>query len=658
MVLIDEIYDILFRFGGGRGGDPGNVAVRFLLPTFFWSILALVAFREWKRERDSKDLYVGIASLIGMSRELLMFTAEYGSWRGLINFEDIYFYYPPFEHAATMFSCIFIGAAFLRYLQVSERFVRTFFFSASVLTGILYVVIAPAWYNHLSQHPGVPFGLFWGDMAFRIAASIFMGSVVAVLLLISQEGRFIPRALIVGFTFLFLDEFLMIFNIASHERYVQYFAPLRHNLHIWAIPLFIAFYWSDLGRRVSEAEKMISNSFRLSPSMLSVFDQNGIVKVASPAAAAIAGAVPEQMLGQDIKSFFRSADGTDPLHSLKGSAEFEARFAMIDGSVRHLSWKVHRSSDDGYFYAAVSDSTRLKLAEEALAGVQTTAWIEKAKSDSILSAMEDGISIHDRDFRIIYQNRKFRQLMGDHIGEFCYEAYAKQKRICADCPMVECFRDSGTHISERPLAVNEGRKFFRITVFPMKDESGNIVGGIKMIRDINAGRVLESGSLQGIENDDVIAGQGASYENSTVTANEEPVPAAGRVLVMDDEAGVRDVAGEMLRSAGCRVEFAADGGRAVELYRKAMDEGDPFDAVVLDLTVPGGMGGRETIEKLVEMDPDVKAVVSSGYSDDAVMSDHEAYGFCGIVPKPYLAEDLCNAVFSAIRLRREINGTV
>jgi len=197
--LIEEIYEILFQFGGGRGGDPGNVAVRFLLPTFFWNILAWVAFREWKKEGERKDLYISIAAFIGMFRELLMFVAEYGSWRGYVSFDFLYSYYPPFEHTATMFSCIFIEAAFLRYLQAGERFVRSFFFASSVVTGLLYVVISPYWYNFLQQQPGAPFGLFWGDMAFRIAASLFMGTVVGNLLHLSQQGRHIPGSLSVGF---------------------------------------------------------------------------------------------------------------------------------------------------------------------------------------------------------------------------------------------------------------------------------------------------------------------------------------------------------------------------------------------------------------------------------------------------------------------------
>jgi PAS domain S-box-containing protein len=121
---------------------------------------------------------------------------------------------------------------------------------------------------------------------------------------------------------------------------------------------------------------------------------------------------------------------------------------------------------------------------------------------------------------------------------------------------------------------------------------------------------------------------------------EEILPGKGKVLLMDDEEAVRKVAGKMLKSLGYEVEFAEEGGQAIELYKEARESGKPFDLVILDLTVPGGMGGKETIKKLLEIDPKVKAIVSSGYSNDPIMADFKKYGFRGVIAKPYKVREL------------------
>jgi CheY-like chemotaxis protein len=108
---------------------------------------------------------------------------------------------------------------------------------------------------------------------------------------------------------------------------------------------------------------------------------------------------------------------------------------------------------------------------------------------------------------------------------------------------------------------------------------------------------------------------------------------------------------DILVRLGYEVAFAEDGAEAIQLYRSAMSKrGTPFNAVIMDLTIAGGMGGKEAVKKLIEIDPNVKAIVSSGYSKDPVMADYKRFGFSGVIAKPFRIKDLSEVV------HRVING--
>jgi PAS domain S-box-containing protein len=127
--------------------------------------------------------------------------------------------------------------------------------------------------------------------------------------------------------------------------------------------------------------------------------------------------------------------------------------------------------------------------------------------------------------------------------------------------------------------------------------------------------------------------------------------ASGKLLVMDDDERVLEVAIGLLEGAGHAVVGARDGAEALDLYCRAKEGGEPFDAVLLDLTVPGGMGGREALEQLRDIDPGVLALVSSGYSNDPTLADYRQHGFAGVVPKPYSGDELFRAVGRVLALR-------
>ncbi|HVT73174.1 MAG TPA: ATP-binding protein [Lacunisphaera sp.] len=123
-----------------------------------------------------------------------------------------------------------------------------------------------------------------------------------------------------------------------------------------------------------------------------------------------------------------------------------------------------------------------------------------------------------------------------------------------------------------------------------------------------------------------------------------PGPGPGRVLLMDDEETIRALAGRVLQQLGLEVTAVADGTAAVAEFDRAAAAGRPYGLVILDLTIPGGMGGKETIEQLRRRDSDFQAIVSSGYSSDPVMANHQEFGFQAVVPKPYNVTQLMETV--------------
>ena len=129
-------------------------------------------------------------------------------------------------------------------------------------------------------------------------------------------------------------------------------------------------------------------------------------------------------------------------------------------------------------------------------------------------------------------------------------------------------------------------------------------------------------------------------ETQIKTETEIPIFGYGRILIMDDEKTIRELGGKIVTHLGYDVEFACSGSEAVDQYKKALDAQLPYDAVILDLTVSGAMDGIETVEKLLELDPQVRAIVSSGYASQPDITDFEQHGFKGFVARPYTEEEL------------------
>ena len=140
---------------------------------------------------------------------------------------------------------------------------------------------------------------------------------------------------------------------------------------------------------------------------------------------------------------------------------------------------------------------------------------------------------------------------------------------------------------------------------------------------------------------------------STAQPPPQPTEEPARVLILDDEEAICMVIQYALEDLGHQVTITHDGKDAVAAYDAAMKEGKTFDLVISDLTIPGGMGGKETIKRLCEIDPEVRAIVSSGYANDPVISRYQEFGFTGMLAKPYQIDAMCRKVTEVLAIPRQ-----
>jgi len=187
--------------------------------------------------------------------------------------------------------------------------------------------------------------------------------------------------------------------------------------------------------------------------------------------------------------------------------------------------------------------------------------------------------------------------------------------------------DKGTGIEEKYLS-----KIFDPYFTTKKEGSGLGLAAVYSIIKKHNGHISVDSSL----------GTGTTFHIYLPVSDKEiPVKEAdlitgdGKILVMDDDRMLREMVNDMLDVLGYEAEFAKDGAEAVEMYSKAKGSEKPYDAVILDLSIQGGMGGVEAIKKLLELDPQLKAIVCSGYSESPVMSNYLEYGFKGMMAKPF-----------------------
>ncbi len=730
--------EILKQFAGGTDAD----AVRYLLPAFFWTALALVSFFQWRSGREKRDRFICLAALVGLSRELLLFYTAWGNRRGWLPDPALWGLTPPFAHAMTLLASVMVCYAFMRCVLRWDPLPRKVLSPILGAMALLYLFVISAWVRRLESNPAALFDMFSGHAFLHVAGTFFLGGLFAAALSELLWGRrHVPAVLLPSIFFLLLEEAL---GIA--DPFFGMFPPgaleaVRHNLHLWSIPLFIGVYWRELRSRMDDAEKTRSGLFELSPAMLCMADFSGNIRFANPASLRILGISPGALKGRPVSEFCRPADpAVFDLASIRESREavnIEAPHIFAgETSPRWLHWTFRAEPRSHRIFVLATDATAQKRAHDSLQ--RSEEMLRHSHKMEAVGRLAGGIA-HDFN-NLLTAILGYCELIGTHTGDTGLilqdvgEIRKAAERAAGLTRQLLAF-SRRQHLKPRVMDLNEtlmtvdsmlrrliGEDIELVTrpgeaLRKVKADPGQIeqviVNLVVNARDAMPGggkillatRNVEEGDLVALEVRDggvgmdeatqarvfepffttKETGKGTGLGLSTVygiiqqsggnirvsstpgvgTAfivtlpmadcqePDEPVdvpeaapPRHGRerILLVEDENSVREMVRESLLRHGYAVREACDGREALSIY--GMNPGG-FDMVLTDVVMPG-MSGGQLAAALRALDPAVKVLFMSGYSDDALVSRGVSSHGMAFIEKPFTQEALSRKVRGVI----------
>ncbi len=226
-----------------------------------------------------------------------------------------------------------------------------------------------------------------------------------------------------------------------------------------------------------------------------VIDAKGMVRFVNHAAEKLLGRPVWDLLGISGDFLYPAGDDGELIFHRQDGSAVAAEIRMVE-----TEWGGETAK-----LVFLRDVTDRKCTEDALRTAILKLEEENSKSEAIIAAIGDGISIHDTGFKIIYQNQIHKDMMGDHGGEQCFQAYAHRDAVCADCYMVGSFLDGSIHTVERSCTVGQQTMHFEITVSPLKDPQGQVIAGIEVVRDITERKKTEE-KLRFMSSHDILTG--------------------------------------------------------------------------------------------------------------------------------------------------------
>ncbi len=340
------------------------------------------------------------------------------------------------------------------------------------------------------------------------------------------------------------------------------------------------------------------------------------------------------------------------LQGKRASSAVEHRIVTKDGNTRWVEARGNIVEHDeqgrpSRMVGTITDITERKLAE-----------IERGQYFNFFTSSSELMCIAGLDGYFKKTNPSFSRTLG----------YAEQELLAR--PLIEFIhpddrQTTADEIARQLLTFAKGNQPITksLSIKHLVEESASFVlRGTKIVNNIDIPE-----NIRAIKADEgqisvhSMVGEGttfeivlpASHEEIAVVAQETASWEQGAnldktILVMDDEEIIRDVLSMMLTDLGYHVAVCVNGDEAVELYRSSMKLGSPFSAAIMDLTIPGGMGGKEAAHHIINIDPHARLIVSSGYSSDSTMSEYTDFGFKATLHKPYSIEEIMKTLGSVL----------
>ena len=250
-----------------------------------------------------------------------------------------------------------------------------------------------------------------------------------------------------------------------------------------------------------EREHIFYSLIQNSSDIITILKEDGIISYESPSLKRVLGYAPNELIGRNAFELVHPDDVQKVRNAFAEVIRNPDALLSTDFRFRHKdgSWRVLEATGSNQLQNAMvagivvnsRDITKRIKAEELLREAIKRAEDEKAKTEAVIAAVGDGISIQDTNYRILYQNQLAKDMVGNHIGEYCYKAYQCEDQVCEGCHLAMSFKDGGIHKKEQYRITDEGILHYEIIASPLRDSTGKVVAGIEAVRDITQRKRME-----------------------------------------------------------------------------------------------------------------------------------------------------------------------